>query len=53
MLQTWFHPSQPNKKEIINYLSLRSDFEVTGTSPANNFEETQCSHVKGEGEKGG
>ena len=41
MFQTRLHLAQTNNKEIINYLRLRLDFQVTGTSPANNFEEAQ------------
>ena len=52
MFQTRLHMAQMNNKEISNYLSLRWDFQVTSTSPANNFEEAQWCHVKGGG-KGG
>ena len=52
MFQTRLHLAQMNNKEISNYLSLRLDFQVTSTSPANNFEEAQWCHVKG-GEGGG
>ena len=49
MFQTRLHLAQMNNKEISNYLSLRLDFQVTSTSPANNFEEAQWCHVKGGG----
>ena len=53
MFQTRLHMAQMNNKEISNYLSLRLDFQVTSTSPANNFEEAQWCHVKGGGKGGG